>query len=612
MGRNLYILVFVALIIPLAFISTAKAQTVGSTSVKIFGVTTINGSIVGVPATLTLMVTNGSGQVFLGSTPLTQQDTQAQAVISTEVACRLVGVNCNDYNFYYYILSSSAEVGGPSAGAAFSIAAMSVLTGKQLNKQVAMTGTANPDGSIGIVGDVSEKSEAASQNGIKVFLYPASDNVSSQAVAYDENNGMVVIPINSVYQAFQYFTGYNITPVLNYSIYTGLYNSLMESTYVRLNSYQQSIYQSLPQKNSTDPTISSLINTAVTEMSTESSLASQGDYYVSASDIISSAASLLEAKTLEELSSAPNQTSSLSRLIGSEYSTLGTISHNVTSDYQSNSSTLMLKMIALDRIAQAYAYLNDSNQTILSDFPIAVQDYALAVVKGQSSLVWVSILKQGQSNFSQSSYQNMSQYYLYKASSYVQYAGLLGLQGSPETGSMDNYFSEAQARFNDGQYVPSIFASLETIGTAQLLIEENSAVNNASLAEVNSQLVGSTIYLINTAEKSGITPFLGISYYEFGKSFANTSEGNYILFESLSRQFTGFSIALQNKSLIPAVPVLQPIQVPSFYNLSEMDFFYALLGLAIGVVISGLLFEYKLFLLVKKGRIKRHKGRRRH
>ncbi|MGC8533679.1 MAG: hypothetical protein ACP5MV_03590, partial [Candidatus Parvarchaeum sp.] len=76
-------------------------NVVGSTSLYIFGVTnSSNGTLVGVPALLNLTITNGTGKVFLGSTPLTQTDTQAQAVLSAELACQLLNVNCDNYNFY--------------------------------------------------------------------------------------------------------------------------------------------------------------------------------------------------------------------------------------------------------------------------------------------------------------------------------------------------------------------------------------------------------------------------------------------------------------------------------------------------------------------------------
>ncbi len=583
----------------------AKGVTfVGSTSLYIFGVSSQNGTIVGVPANLSLMVTTGTGQVFLGSTPLAQTDTQAQAVVSTDVACQLINVNCDKYNFYYFITSNSAEIGGPSAGAAFTVAAMSVLTNHSLNPKVAMTGTANPDGSIGIVGDVAEKSMAAARQGIKVFLYPqgepAQDNMTSSAITYDENLGMVPVPISSVYQAYQYFTGYNITPALKYNITTPLFSSLMHRTYTLFNQYQQNIYASLPSKNSSDPKINSLISTALASMAQQKVLAAEGQYYVAASDIVNtSATDLEEAYVLEKMATATNQTAYIMGLIASENASIAQTYKNVTSGFVTNSTTLDLKLIAIDRLDQAWSFLNQSASVAASSPTSAAYLYALAEVKRASGPFWESILPTGNSNFTENSYASVSNYYLYKAASYLNYAGLLGPTGTSAGSAQQTYFDQAAYYYNSGKYVASIFNSLESIANSQLTIESNSIING-STSQVSSQISASALRLINSAEAVGITPFLGISYYQFGTSFSNSSVYYYIQFESLSRAYTSFEASLSNKALPTFQGVNQPASVPLLaVNLFE-KIAYLVIGFALGVVIGGILYEYRLFRLVKR------------
>lgn len=604
-------LAIAVLLLALFLVGQVKAQgtqqVIGSTSLYIFGVTnSSNGTLVGVPALLNLTITNGTGKVFLGSTPLTQTDTQAQAVLSADLACQLLNVNCDNYNFYYYITSSSVEVGGPSAGSAFTMAAMSILSGKPLNKNVAMTGTANPDGSVGIVGDVSQKSEAAANQHIKTFLYPSTDNISAAALSYDEAHGETPVPVSSEYEAFQYFTGYNVTPTVNYNIQTNLYLSLMKQTYLQFNSYQNGLYSSLPSVNSSNSSIQLLINEAESDMSTQKAEAANGSYYIAASSMITSSSDLLQAKLFETLPSS-NQDSFLENLISQENSTITGIENNISSNYISNSSTLILKFIAFDRLMQARDYLNNSMQSLSSgNVQNAIYYYSLAAVKAETAYFWVSILPKGSSNFSQSDYEALSNYYLYRASSYNDYALLLGVDLSPEVSEMQSYLSSAQSRYYSENYVSSIFASIESISVAQMLIEENSLINISVLSQISSQSAIATLDAINSAESSGVTPFLGISYYYFGKQFYNPSNvsnsdfSEYLLFETEARNFVQLGTFVSNASLIPHTPSLQPIPVstPTAPLLEEISFI--ILGIAIGVVLAGIVFEYKLYSKVRK------------
>ena len=64
-------------------------------------------------------------------------------------------------------------VDGPSAGLPMTVAAYSAMTKKPANQNVYSTGEISPDGTVGTVGAIYEKSFAAAQNGAKVILLPA-------------------------------------------------------------------------------------------------------------------------------------------------------------------------------------------------------------------------------------------------------------------------------------------------------------------------------------------------------------------------------------------------------------------------------------------------------
>jgi len=77
--------------------------------------------------------------------------------------------------FDFEIDIDSSEVGGPSAGLAFTLSTLDYLTEGNLTggDDVAVTGTISPDGSVGPVGGVVQKSAAVKDLGIDLFIVPA-------------------------------------------------------------------------------------------------------------------------------------------------------------------------------------------------------------------------------------------------------------------------------------------------------------------------------------------------------------------------------------------------------------------------------------------------------
>ena len=81
------------------------------------------------------------------------------------------------YTFPVDISIDTGKVGGPSAGLAFTLAILDRLTPGSLTggDRMAVTGTIELDGSVGPVGGVSHKTEAAISEGAEVFLVPPEE-----------------------------------------------------------------------------------------------------------------------------------------------------------------------------------------------------------------------------------------------------------------------------------------------------------------------------------------------------------------------------------------------------------------------------------------------------
>lgn len=116
-------------------------------------------------------------------------------------------------------LQISVEVGrsidGPSAGALLTVALIAAIRGDKLHDGVTMTGTINPDGTIGPVGGVPLKIDGAAQAAQKLVLIPfgqetevdARTGRSVNVVQYGQMSGVEVRPVRDIWAAYEAFTG---------------------------------------------------------------------------------------------------------------------------------------------------------------------------------------------------------------------------------------------------------------------------------------------------------------------------------------------------------------------------------------------------------------------
>jgi len=133
----------------------------------------------GVTADLLVETKKGNGKTLANiEVLLFWVDTQQSIQTARAVAEKITGIDTRSIDLIYSIdAPNTTLVGGPSAGAALTIATISVLEHKQPNSEVSITGTIEEDGSIGEVGGILEKARAAKAAGIKIFLVPPGESV---------------------------------------------------------------------------------------------------------------------------------------------------------------------------------------------------------------------------------------------------------------------------------------------------------------------------------------------------------------------------------------------------------------------------------------------------
>ncbi|MBW3014189.1 hypothetical protein KY335_03005 [Candidatus Woesearchaeota archaeon] len=120
-------------------------------------------------ADLYLKKVEGTGNVYVATSPLTRIDTQISARYAKDVACETIDHDCIS-DFLYTIKAKSNLIGGPSAGAAIAILTIAELEKLELDEKVAITGTINSGGLIGPVGSLIKKIEAAKEGNITTVL----------------------------------------------------------------------------------------------------------------------------------------------------------------------------------------------------------------------------------------------------------------------------------------------------------------------------------------------------------------------------------------------------------------------------------------------------------
>ncbi|MEM2424680.1 MAG: S16 family serine protease [Candidatus Bathyarchaeia archaeon] len=137
----------------------------------------------------------GSGRVLVNTVPYIGIDLQASAQIATSVARNITGRDLSNTDIIITIEAKEETqvVDGPSAGAAMTIAIIAAIKGDNLSDKVFITGTVSTDGTIGKVGGVAEKAEAAALAGGEIFLVPKGQEVVTTYRRVERRIGIITI-----------------------------------------------------------------------------------------------------------------------------------------------------------------------------------------------------------------------------------------------------------------------------------------------------------------------------------------------------------------------------------------------------------------------------------
>lgn len=481
----LVLVVILASLAPALVLSSLKPGThmvvVGTTTINALAVSSSGGGAV-VPIEVTLL-SPGNGRVYVAGVPEAGEGFGPSAQVALYVASRLAGSPSANYTALIRVRGVEASVGGPSASGYIAAALFALMKGIPLKNDTAMTGIILPDGTIGWVGGVSDKVQAAAQNGIKYVLVPLGEQSEARGVT-----GVKVIPVATLQQAIYYLTGYNVTYIYNSSsLNTQIFNETSKYLYEQI----LSLY-----RNITGSSSNNYVN-----MSMISGLASEGQYYT--------AASLIFQGLYKYYSSQLNSSVVSSSALYREALDLAHKYDNYIKNITITSNNLGIIIGIYERIYQIYQEANSSSP-----------DIALMYTRAITLPQWINAaqrLAYGRV-INESSVQDMAETYLEYA--YVMYSYVTTTYGSQLPMDLSNQlqqdFSLAQVLYSKGHYLASLAASLDTIALAENALDAPGA---SDLAPVVRQVALQNIY---RAAACGSPNILPLSYIQFGDYYEDS------------------------------------------------------------------------------------------
>jgi hypothetical protein len=142
---------------------------------------------------------------------------QAASSAAAAVGTLLSGTDPNEVDVSFDV---TGPIDGPSGGAALTVGVLAAIRDEGLRSGVTMTGTINPDGSVGPVTNVLTKVKAAAEDGYDTVLIPVGTEVEidpTTGVEVDiadlgRSLGVEVRVVPNVGAAYRYFTGQTIAP----------------------------------------------------------------------------------------------------------------------------------------------------------------------------------------------------------------------------------------------------------------------------------------------------------------------------------------------------------------------------------------------------------------
>lgn len=604
----------------------------------------------GVMSTITVTIQNkGSGRVFVDTMPLAQIDMQGSARLAVKVASSLIedddncSINPNSYDYFFVVRTEAPIIGGPSAGGIMAITTLALLMNRDMNESTVMTGMINPDGTIGPVGGITKKIDAAAARGAERFLIPKGQGTYSETIngrtvtkkvadyAMD-NYGIEVLEVSTLREVAYYFTGleYNVNysnKDINMTEYKKALQPIGESLLQKAENQSKSASSVFNISKDSIPTrvyvgfyeyinyqneISNLIDDSNDEINKARVCYEKGSYYTSTSY---SYRSLMSSRVViyfcnyfnNSESSRASYVSDLLDGIASFYENQSKIARNATIK---NLISLQTIGAAQKRASTAAIYLSKAEDEFDDEEYLNSLKY-LAWAKERADNIdwWIEIPEKFEKNvnISEKEIDDVALEYIGEAQQSVTYSGII----LSEIGSSSDYLSGSDGAENlletarddkdNGYPAAALLEALEALVKANLAIETIGLDQNSDYQEKIDIANATTTFSIIKSEQQGVEPILPICYYEYAESLFNEEDyKNSLFYYKLSGMIAG---ALDFENISTGSISSRYVGIPTINNknyeeqstliFDRTTLLIFLIGLILGTVVALLIVEAK-------------------
>ena len=486
-----------------------------------------------------VVVRPGDGHVFVDTSPYAQVDLQGSARLAAMVASDITGIDQAEYDFYYVINVPSPIIGGPSAGAALTVATVAAINNWSLIDGVAMTGTISPDNSIGPVGGIPHKLEAAAKNGVTLFLIPEGQRKATvlyetrksgpgfvftetktkvvDLVEMGKDLGVKVEEISDIYEAIRLMTGKELTvEEVGGKVISGDYIEALKPLATSLRAEARGMYSDTALLVNED-----LLKDAGEILQRADEMYDEGNYYTATSLYFNAMVVLRGIQWREEYNRAENKDEVLVELRERVYRQINASEMDIKRFKSEGVRDPETIGAAESRVTRARQMVEHADRRDPLEY---IKALAFANERARTAQWWLTLTK-SELIVPEEELRRRAGWYLSQAQSVTTYAETLLSEATQYHGSLpgtaSEYVTNARIQFERGYYSGAIFDSIHAIVEASTLIGLMSAGDVEERVKKSEQEAKNAIM---EARHRGIEPTLAISVYEYGKTLAEAEE----------------------------------------------------------------------------------------
>lgn len=482
-----------------------------------------------------VIVTNGTGHVFVDTNPYTQVDLQGSARLAAMVASDVLGIDQRMYDFYYIIDISSPIIGGPSAGGALTVATIAAINNWTLKPDVVMTGMINPDESIGPVGGIPFKLEAAAAKNATLFLIPEGQSTVSVRKTVVRTKGAFIVSeekeetvdvvelgkklnvtvkeASTIQEVMLAFTGHQITkPAYKGTILTPKYLNLLEPLATNLKKESDAMYE----ETASAVPESQFLEKAKEILKMADKMYKDKKYYAATSSFFNAMINMRFVQWSDGYSRATDKEQYLTELVNKVEKQIQLSESDLNSFKLYGISDVEAVGAAESRITTAQAKLDEAKK--LKDADEKIFSLAFAHERARTAQWWLTLATQDGKAVPENILKDRAGWYLSQAQSINTYMQTLLSESGAHPGIIGGSsedINHAQKELERGYYAGAIFDSL------QATIKASAIIGLFGKADVDKKIDQSAVAAstaINEARVAGIEPTLAVSAYEYAET----------------------------------------------------------------------------------------------